>query len=515
MKGFPSFKRDSLVWNSGLIALVQGLSGLLNLLTQIILARHIGMGGVSDGFFVAYVVPDTVAGIFLSLALLVLLPRVVDDHGITAQGRALCWTFAGLAAGILLVGSLLVLSFSAPVIALLGPGLSVKGAAVAVETLRIMAFVMLFQGVAGVAVATLQAAGRFAVAAVGRVIFALAPFVAAIFWLEEFGIAGVAWAALGGSMLACLYLLLVMGSVVGLAKPAELAAAWPQAMLVTRGLVPVLLARAMAEGWGFLVRAVATGTLAGGATLLVLSQRFGNILLMIGNSFGTVAYPELARKSKSDLEGLITLVRLRCEQCFLFLSVLAWPMAGIADDLLRFTAKGEHALENPALLRTGAVALALFCLMAPLASVNSMIGNISWACGRVWNRLGLEAATLVFLTPVLWFSAKQWGLLAIPEVTFAAWIMLLVAGEFMLRSFFNRPFLLRATLGRWLLIAVLSAAGGLTSGWVSAWIHSGPRSPQAFAQLLGIGVSYAAGLVVSAGLVYWFVGLPARKEAAV
>lgn len=75
-----------------------GLSGLLNLLTQIILARHIGMGGVSDGFFVAYVVPDTVAGIFLSLALLVLLPRVVDDHGITTQGRALCWTFAGLAA---------------------------------------------------------------------------------------------------------------------------------------------------------------------------------------------------------------------------------------------------------------------------------------------------------------------------------------------------------------------------------------------------------------------------------
>lgn len=137
---------------------------------------------------------------------------------------------------------------------------------------------------------------------------------------------------------------------------------------------------------------------------------------MIGNSFGTVAYPELARKSKSDLEAFITLVRLRCEQCFLFLSVLAWPMAGIADDLLLFTAKGEHALENPALLRTGTAALALFCLMAPLASVNSMIGNISWACGRVWNRLGVEGATLACLTPVLWFSAKQWGLLAIPEV---------------------------------------------------------------------------------------------------
>ena len=515
MKGFPSLKRDSLVWNSGLIALVQGLSGLLSLLTQIILARHIGMGGVSDGFFVAYVVPDTVAGIFLSLALLVLLPRVVDDRGITAQGRALCWTFAGLAAGILLLVSLLVLTLSAPVIALLGPGLSEKGVQVAVRTLHIMAFVMLFQGVAGVAVATLQAAGRFASAAAGRVIFALAPFVAAIVWLEEFGIDAVAWAALGGSMLACLYLLLVMGSMVGLPKAAELVAVWPQAVQVTRGLVPVLLARALAEGWGFLVRAVATGTLAGGATLLVLSQRFGNILLMIGNSFGTVAYPELARKTKSDLEGFITLVRLRCEQCFLFLSVLAWPMAGIADDLLRFTAKGEHALENPALLHTGALALALFCVMAPLASVNSMIGNISWACGRVWNRLGLEAATLAFLTPVLWFSAKQWGLLAIPEVILVAWLTLLVAGEFMLRSFFNRPIFLWATLGRWLLITVLSAAGGLASGWVSGWIHGVTKSQQVFVQLLGIGMSYAAGLAVAAGLVYWFVGLPARKEPAV
>lgn len=507
------FKRDSLVWNSGLIALVQGVSGLLNLFTQIVLARQIGMGGVSDGFFVAYVVPDTVAGIFLSLALLVLLPRVVDAQGITAEGRTLCWTFAGLAAVILLVLSTLVLGFSSAVIGVLGPGLSEKGAAVAAKTLHIMAFVMLFQGVSGVAVATLQAAGRFGAAAGGRVVFALGPFLAVLVWLEDFGIEGVAWAALGGAALASIYLLLAMASVIGLPKPRELVAAWPQAVVVARGLVPVLAARALAESWGFVVRAVATGTLAGGATLLVLSQRFGNILLMIGNSFGTVAYPELARKVKGDAGEFVTLVRLRCEQSLVFLSVLAWPMAGIADDLLRFTVKGDHALENPALMHTGTVALALFCLMAPWVSVNSMVGNIMWACGRVWGRLAMEAGTFLILAPLLWFGARHAGLLAIPNVIFLGWIILLVLGEFMLRKYFGRAVFSGVIVRRWLWITLLAAAGWLGSGLASAWLQRWTQDAHVVVQLVVIGISYGVGLLVAAGLVYRLAGLTAAKGA--
>ena len=507
------FKRDSLVWNSGLLALVQGVSGLLNLCTQIVLARQIGMGGVSDGFFVAYVVPDTVAGIFLSLALLVLLPRVVDAQGITANGSTLCWTFAGLAAAILLILSTLVLAFSSQVIGVLGPGLSEAGAAVAAKTLHIMAFVMLFQGVSGVAVATLQAAGRFGAAAGGRVIFALAPFYAALFWLKEFGIEGVAWAALGSAALAFLYLLLAMASVIGLPKPAEIRAQWPQAIVVARGLAPVLVARALAEGWGFVVRAVATGTLAGGATLLVLSQRFGNILLMIGNSFGTVAYPELARKVKGDVGEFVVLVRLRCEQSLVFLSVLAWPMAGIADDLLRFTAKGDHALANPELLHTGSVALALFCLMAPWVSVNSMVGNIMWACGRVWGRLAMEAATFLILAPLLWFGSRLVGLLAIPEVIFLGWIILLLLGEFMLRKFFGRAVFSGVIVRRWLWITLLSAAGWLGSGVVSAWLHKFAEGSHLVVQLLVLGVSYGVGVLVAAGLVYGLAALRPVKGA--
>ena len=496
------FKRDSLVWNSGLIALVQGVSGLLNLFTQIVLARQIGMGGVSDGFFVAYVVPDTVAGIFLSLALLVLLPRVVDAHGITAEGRVLCWTFAGVAAAILLLLSTLVLAFSSQVIGVLGPGLSEAGAEVAAKTLHIMAFVMLFQGVSGVAVATLQAAGRFAAAAGGRVIFALAPFYAALFWLKEFGIEGVAWAALGGAALAFVYLLLTMASVIGFPKPAEIVTAWPQAVLVARGLVPVLVARALAETWGFLVRAVATHTLAGGATLLVLSQRFGNILQMIGSSFGTVAYPELARKVKGDVGEFVTLVRLRCEQSLVFLNVLAWPMAGIADDLLRFTGKGDLALANPDLMRTGTLALALFCLMAPWVSVNGLVGNIMWACGRVWGRLAMEAATFFILAPLLWFGSRAAGLLAIPEVIFLGWIILLVLGEIVLRNSFGRAVFCGATVRRWLWITLLSAAGWLGSGVVSAWLHRVTADSHFAVQLALIAVSYGCGVLVAGGLVY-------------
>ncbi len=511
MNFFRSLKRDSLVWNSGLIALVQGMSGLLNLCTQVILARQIGMGGVSDGFFVAYVVPDTVAGIFLSLALLVLLPRVVDERGLTPSGKALCWTFAGVA-GVLLLGlSVGVLGFSSGVIGLLGPGLSGKGVAVAAKTLQIMAFVMLFQGVSGVAVATLQAAGRFGAAAGGRVIFALGPFFAALVWLDEFGVEGVAWAALGGAVLAFLYLMLVMISVIGMPKWEGLVAAWPQAVEVARGLLPVLVARALAEGWGFVLRAMATGTLAGGATLLVLSQRFGNILMLIGNSFGTVAYPELARKAKGVTEEFVTLVRLRSEQSLVFLSVMAWPMAGIADDLLVFTAKGDRALEDGALLQTGSVALALFCLMAPWVSVNSIVGNIMWACGRVWSRLGVEAATYALSIPLLWFGVRWGGLVAIPVVMFLGWILLLFLGEWMLRGYLERGVFMWVTVRRWLWITCLSLTGGLVSGMVSAGLYRMIEVRQVLGQLVVIGVSYGVGLVVGAGLVYKLAGAKLGK----
>ncbi|MDF9406788.1 hypothetical protein L7E55_00185 [Pelotomaculum isophthalicicum JI] len=487
--------QKKLAVNSFFVASAQVITGLLGLGTQVLVVRKIGVSGVTDGFFVAYVIPDVVGGIVMSLALLVLLPRVVDKEGLSPYGRNLCWMFALLSAVILSIAALIVIVTNISLAAFLGPGLTEEGVKVAGKALSIMAPAIMLQGTGGVAIAMLQACNFFAAASLGRVFFMLGPFIAAVALVDIYGIYSLAWGVLAGSFSACIFLVLITLAVTGRPLLYEVWATRLEAVEITKGAVPVLFARCEGEAWGFVIRAVATTTLPGGVTLLVLVQKLANLLYLAGSSISTAAYPDIARESRFGSEGFIGLTRKRAGQIFLVMNVLAWPLAGVAASIMNMITNSTVYVE-PSIAYFAPVCLSLFSIMAPWVSINGLIGNATWAVGRVWGRLAIEAATLFMLLPVLWFCARIWGFIAIPVIFFAEWLILVFAGELLLRYSLRQPVLSKNDVIAYLGITVGSLLGGCAAR-ITANVLDRMLSFYLFYQFLSSVAAFIVGAVVS------------------
>jgi peptidoglycan biosynthesis protein MviN/MurJ (putative lipid II flippase) len=450
--------------NSMYVAVAQALTGLFSLGTQIVATRRFGVNDITDGFYIAYIFPDIIGNILLSLSLLVLLPRIVGDkNALSPYGRNLCWMFVLIVSALLFLLAFITL-ITAPLLAeILGPGLSRTGLLLATDTLKILTPMIIFQGVSGIFIAVLQANNNFKFASLGRLLFVVFPFLASITIMEKFGIISIAWAASFGSLLAFIYLFFIVKGCIGRPNFKDLSKSWSGATLVLNGIIPVLLARCQGEAWGFIVRAIATTALTGGATILMLVQKLTNVLNLIGRSMATVVYPDIARQGNNTTEGFIVLTRKRAMQIFTAMSLLSWPLAGIATPVIHlFITKTTSTASE--VMKFAPVSMVLFALMSPWVSINNLIGNATWAIGQVWKRLILEFIVLFALLPVIWLGVKCFGFLAVPVVFFVEWIILVLFGELLLRKGLGQPIFTKDDVFQWLIISGIGILG-----WSISW----------------------------------------------
>lgn len=461
------FSQRADLWvNTFIVALSQGLSGLMGLSTQILAARLIGVGEVTDGFFVVYVLADSIGGIFFSLALLVLVPRILEHGRLTSQGRALCWMFGLVSAALITVVATVIWIFASQLVSLLAPNLTANGLLTADKTLRIVAPLIVLNCVGAIAMATLQAVQKFIAASISKILFALGPFLAALLVMETHGIQVLAWAALAGGLLSTSYLWFAVARLLGVPTFVELVHAKAAVTGVASGLLPVAVARSSTELWWMVIRALATG-IPGGATLLVIAQRLASALHLIGNSIGSVAYPDIVREISSGPRALMKITRVRCDQCLAWMSVLAWPMAGVADELVWVMTQNTARDMNTG-IHGGALCVGLFLLTVPWATVNGMLGNTTWALRFVWRRLFLQLAAMTAVAPIMWISVRLFGIVAIPGGLLLETLLLLTGGELLLRKVTGYPMIHRALLNRWLFLGLVGTLSMTLAWWISS-----------------------------------------------
>jgi putative peptidoglycan lipid II flippase len=332
----PGAGRARTLARAGLIVTIAYLvSRVLGWVRVAVLGTQFGAGGELDSFFAAFRIPDLMFQLVAAGALgSALIPIVAGLVASDESERA--WRVVSTVANLMLVVLLLlavIAAVAAPVLVpAITPGFDVVQTARTVELTRIMLMSPILLALGAVATSVLNARGRFAASAVAPIVYNLAIITAAIVLAPTFGVEGLAYGVVAGSLGQFgiqLWPLLRTGfryePTIDLADPQG-----RQAFLL---LVP----RAVGLGVSqitFLVATTLASTMAAGA---ISAFNIAFVLLqipvgVIGVPLGIVMFPTLARDFASgaatEYLGLLT----RSLRLLLYVML---PIAGLVIVLRR------------------------------------------------------------------------------------------------------------------------------------------------------------------------------------
>jgi putative peptidoglycan lipid II flippase len=177
-----------------LLAAFMLLQKILALLQQVLIGRETGLSANTDAFFLVQTVALlTGAWIMVSLTTtLIPILRSGDPH----RTAGLILNIVGM----LVLGSLALFVFAAPVIGLMGPGLPLSTAQTAVRLLREMSVLILLLGSTGILNSFYYSAGRFLVPSVAGCLLYVGAIAGALLepWM---GVDSFAWGMVAGGIL--------------------------------------------------------------------------------------------------------------------------------------------------------------------------------------------------------------------------------------------------------------------------------------------------------------------------
>jgi len=204
-------KRTSLVRSTGFLTVYSVLSLLINLVVQAVVANLFGAGTLADAYFVAVVIPGTMAAMFVSSLNLIFIPEFTEK--LVKDGEKKAWGMLSrmITLLLLILGflSLLTLFYSSSVISIIAPGLAPDAQVIAARLLKFMAPITLLSGLTVIGVSILQVYDHYGtgvwVQQVGAVIYLML----VILLPPQFGIDGVAIAFLFNYIISFLLLVWV------------------------------------------------------------------------------------------------------------------------------------------------------------------------------------------------------------------------------------------------------------------------------------------------------------------
>jgi putative peptidoglycan lipid II flippase len=274
-------------------------SRVLGWLRLVVIANTFGAGPQLDSFIAAFRIPDLIFQLVAAGALgSALIPIVSGLLATGEQSRA--WRVVSTVTNLMLVGLLVlavVLFILAPlVVRAITPGFSPTELERTIELTRLMLLSPIFLALGSVATSVLNAAGRFAAAAVAPVVYNVAIIVAALVLSGSLGVEGLAIGVVCGSLG---HLLVQLWSVtrLGFRYSPRIDTSDPQAVTALRLMAP----RALGLGAGqvtFVVMTSLASTLGDGA-ITVFNVAFTLLQIpigVIGVPLGTVVFPSLSRE---------------------------------------------------------------------------------------------------------------------------------------------------------------------------------------------------------------------------
>jgi putative peptidoglycan lipid II flippase len=179
------------------------VSRILGWFRVVVFGVLFGAGPELDAFYAAFRLPDLMFQLVAAGALSSAVDPIVAGL-VATEEHARAWrvisTIANLMLGALVVIGAIVFLFAPLIVPLLTPGFDDAQLARTVELTRIMVLSPIFLALGSLATSVLNANGRFAAAAVAPIVYNLAIIGGAIILAPSFGVAGLAFAVVGGSI---------------------------------------------------------------------------------------------------------------------------------------------------------------------------------------------------------------------------------------------------------------------------------------------------------------------------
>lgn len=495
----PGFSLRSLARSAVILAGGTAAAQVVAIVRELYVAAQVGISAEYDAVLIALVVPMTLSVLITSGVVTALVPAYITarrDHGPAAAARlaGAVVTWFGL---VTLLGSLLLIPLSGPLIELFGPGLSASSQATAAGYLVTLSPLVFIIGVSSILSSICQAQELFPTIARATVAGPTIGLVVTV----------VMWPQMDVSAL-------VLGSLVGPVVTALML--WIGALRA--GISPRPGVRAPGLGLGALVRHAAPLTV--GASVMQLTVladraiasliapgavsalRYAEVLVRlpigaIGPAWGNAVYPALARAAHAtgvDGLGFATTRLLRLAVvAFVPIAALTMAVAPVAVGV----AYGRGAFTADDLALTSVVAAAftplIVLLMANPVVVDSLNARRQ---GTVLLMGAISAAVLNFVLDVAFGLTLGIAGIALATSVTIGTVLVLVLARSLSRS---DPDFRLGSIARPLVTAIAASAPGAIVFGVLSWGGFAPRDAVgAIAYLVVVGVTGMASYVMLA-----------------
>lgn len=423
-RGLTRFLSENLVVRSGagaagIVAFGFLGSRLLGLLRSVAIADAFGTEPELSAYWVAFRLPDLVfqvlAGATLSAAL---IPTF--SHAALRGGEHAAWKLASSVLNIVAVATLILATvafvLAAEIVPMLAPGLGEEGArqdelrALTVELTRLMLLSPIMFGVSGIVTGILNARQHFWAPALAPMVYNASIIFGALVLAKPFGIEGLAWGVVGGSV-GHLIIQLPALRAVGMRWSPSFDLASESVREVARLMGPRVLGLA---AWQVnLIVVMFFASFVSDAAISVINYAFMIAMLpvaLVGMAISTAMFPTLAQQAasqqlntlRSSLSGSLRMILFLAIPSSVGLILIAGPSVRLllqrgafdieSTDLvvgtLIFYAVGVTAHSGTEILSRGFYALS-DTRTPVLAAVLSMLVNVA-LCAALVTPLGLR-----------------------------------------------------------------------------------------------------------------------------
>jgi putative peptidoglycan lipid II flippase len=457
---------------AGATALIAGftlLARAVGLLREMIVARTYGASADLDAFFVALTVPDLISYLVLYVALYLFLPVYSRERARSPESASLLasafWNRAllGLAflAFILVTGAPLVIRG-------LAPELQEPQYRLALESLRLLAFLVLLRGLEGILRGLVNAHRRFFLPVLATLIVSAVTITFVLVWGRRGGVMALSWGWVVGSTAPVLLVLpLALRHEPGLLSRALN----HPALRAVRKLLPWVVAIEVASLILPLVdRGLASRFLGPGCiSALAYARTLSEVpFTLVGLTLATALFPEFAALwSRRDEAGFQRVLRRGARAVLALILPVTVLLLVLARPLV--AALYQRGAFGPEATVLTADALRAYALGLPFLCVSALLVLASYAAGKLRSLLFVKLAALavkVGVSAALLSSLAQTGIALGTSAFFLVVCLALV--PFLLGSFAGllpRPLIVLPATGMSVGIGWALCEGLTRYGW--------------------------------------------------
>jgi len=297
---------NSITVAAALIALSSLASRLLGVFRDRILASQFGAGQTLDIYYAAFRVPDLIFNLLvlgaLSAGFIPIFSSLINDFQCenkdSKEKNKEAWGLVNNVLNYLLIGvgalSLIGIVFALPLTRLITPGFSPADQVATASLTRIMFLSPLLLGISGIIGGVLQSFKRFVIYSVAPLFYNLGIIVGALWFVNWWGVAGLAWGVVLG---AFLHLIIQVPSAQQLGFSYHYFIKWrdENTLKIWRLMIPRTLSLAISQINLVVITVLASGLSSGSLTIFNLANNLQSFPIGIfGISFAIAAFPSLA-----------------------------------------------------------------------------------------------------------------------------------------------------------------------------------------------------------------------------